>query len=98
MRSTNRHTQETISIWPGYVDVLSALIMIIIFVLLIFTLTLLAGLALLAFQLMWNRMVRPMAKARCSISTGISQARGMLSWRSLKTRAFQSYFSVSASI
>ncbi len=39
MRSTNRHTQETISIWPGYVDVLSALIMIIIFVLLIFTLS-----------------------------------------------------------
>ncbi len=39
MRSTNRHSQESVSIWPGYVDVLSALIMIIIFVLLIFTLS-----------------------------------------------------------
>ncbi|MEJ2134008.1 MAG: peptidoglycan -binding protein [Desulfofustis sp.] len=39
MRSTNRRTQESVSIWPGYVDVLSALIMIIIFVLLIFTLS-----------------------------------------------------------
>lgn len=39
MRSTNRYSQESVSIWPGYVDVLSALIMIIIFVLLIFTLS-----------------------------------------------------------
>ena len=31
--------RESISLWPGYVDVLSALIMIIIFVLLIFTLS-----------------------------------------------------------
>ncbi len=39
MRSTSRNSQESVSIWPGYVDVLSALIMIIIFVLLIFTLS-----------------------------------------------------------
>ena len=39
MRSPNRYSQESVSIWPGYVDVLSALIMIIIFVLLIFTLS-----------------------------------------------------------
>ena len=39
MRSGSNNSQESISIWPGYVDVLSALIMIIIFVLLIFTLS-----------------------------------------------------------
>jgi len=39
MRSRNHHSQESVSIWPGYVDVLSALVMIIIFVLLIFTLS-----------------------------------------------------------
>ena len=39
MRTSSRNSQESISIWPGYVDVLSALIMIIIFVLLIFTLS-----------------------------------------------------------
>ena len=39
MRYTSRNSQESVSIWPGYVDVLSALIMIIIFVLLIFTLS-----------------------------------------------------------
>ena len=39
MASKNRYSQEPMSIWPGYVDVLSALIMIIIFVLLIFTLS-----------------------------------------------------------
>ncbi len=39
MRSPSRNSQESVSIWPGYVDVLSALIMIIIFVLLIFTLS-----------------------------------------------------------
>ncbi|MEJ2058518.1 MAG: peptidoglycan-binding protein, partial [Desulfofustis sp.] len=39
MLSSSRRTQESISIWPGYVDVLSALLMIIIFVLLIFTLS-----------------------------------------------------------
>ena len=33
----SRHSQESMSIWPGYVDVLSALLMILIFVLLIFT-------------------------------------------------------------
>ena len=37
MASNSRHSRESFSIWPGYVDVLSALIMIIIFVLLIFT-------------------------------------------------------------
>ncbi len=39
MASNSRHSRESVSIWPGYVDVLSALIMIIIFVLLIFTLS-----------------------------------------------------------
>ena len=39
MRSTSRNSHESISIWPGYVDVLSALIMIMIFVLLIFTIS-----------------------------------------------------------
>jgi chemotaxis protein MotB len=39
MASNTRHSRESFSIWPGYVDVLSALIMIIIFVLLIFTLS-----------------------------------------------------------
>jgi chemotaxis protein MotB len=39
MRISSRNSQEPVSIWPGYVDVLSALIMIIIFVLLIFTLS-----------------------------------------------------------
>ncbi len=39
MRISSRNSQESVSIWPGYVDVLSALIMIIIFVLLIFTLS-----------------------------------------------------------
>ncbi len=33
----SRHTQQSINIWPGYVDVLSALLMVLIFVLLIFT-------------------------------------------------------------
>ena len=39
MASNSRYHRESVSIWPGYVDVLSALIMIIIFVLLIFTLS-----------------------------------------------------------
>ncbi|RZW25012.1 MAG: OmpA family protein [Desulfobulbaceae bacterium] len=39
MRISSRNFQESVSIWPGYVDVLSALIMIVIFVLLIFTLS-----------------------------------------------------------
>lgn len=39
MSYTSRNSQESVSIWPGYVDVLAALIMIIIFVLLIFTLS-----------------------------------------------------------
>ena len=39
MAANSRHSRESFSIWPGYVDVLSALIMIIIFVLLIFTLS-----------------------------------------------------------
>ena len=39
MASNTRYSKESFSIWPGYVDVLSALIMIIIFVLLIFTLS-----------------------------------------------------------
>jgi len=39
MLSNTRNSRETVSIWPGYVDVLSALIMLIIFVLLIFTLS-----------------------------------------------------------
>ncbi len=39
MPSNTRNSRETVSIWPGYVDVLSALIMLIIFVLLIFTLS-----------------------------------------------------------
>ncbi len=39
MRSSSRNSHESISIWPGYVDVLSALIMIMIFVLLIFTIS-----------------------------------------------------------
>ena len=39
MASNTRNSRESFSIWPGYVDVLSALIMIIIFVLLIFTLS-----------------------------------------------------------
>lgn len=33
----SRHSQQSMSIWPGYVDVLSALLMVLIFVLLIFT-------------------------------------------------------------
>ena len=33
----SRHSQQSINIWPGYVDVLSALLMVLIFVLLIFT-------------------------------------------------------------
>ena len=39
MSSNTRNSRESVSIWPGYVDVLSALIMLIIFVLLIFTLS-----------------------------------------------------------
>jgi len=39
MASNTRYSRESVSIWPGYVDVLSALIMLIIFVLLIFTLS-----------------------------------------------------------
>ncbi len=39
MPSVSRNSREPFSIWPGYVDVLSALVMIIIFVLLIFTLS-----------------------------------------------------------
>jgi len=39
MPSVSRNSRESFSIWPGYVDVLSALVMIIIFVLLIFTLS-----------------------------------------------------------
>ena len=37
MATRSRHSQETQSIWPGYVDVLSSLLMVVIFVLLIFT-------------------------------------------------------------
>jgi len=33
----SRNSQQSVSIWPGYVDVLSALLMVLIFVLLIFT-------------------------------------------------------------
>ena len=33
----SRNSQQSMSIWPGYVDVLSALLMVLIFVLLIFT-------------------------------------------------------------
>ncbi len=35
MRS--RFSHESVSIWPGYVDVLSSLLMVVIFVLMIFT-------------------------------------------------------------
>ena len=38
MLSSPRHPQRTVNIWPGYVDVLSALLMLVIFVLLVFTL------------------------------------------------------------
>ncbi|KJS02544.1 MAG: flagellar motor protein MotB [Desulfobulbaceae bacterium BRH_c16a] len=37
MASGSRYSQQSSSIWPGYVDVLSALLMVVIFVLLIFT-------------------------------------------------------------
>lgn len=37
MALRSRHSQESQSIWPGYVDVLSSLLMVVIFVLLIFT-------------------------------------------------------------
>ncbi len=37
MASGSRYSQESSTIWPGYVDVLSALLMVVIFVLLIFT-------------------------------------------------------------
>lgn len=39
MASNNRSSRDSFSIWPGYVDVLSALVMIVIFVLLFFTLS-----------------------------------------------------------
>ena len=34
---TRRHRRSTIDIWPGFVDALSQLVMVIIFVLLVFT-------------------------------------------------------------
>ena len=37
MATGSRHSQQSPSIWPAYVDVLSALLMVVIFVLLIFT-------------------------------------------------------------
>lgn len=37
MANNSRYSQASSSIWPGYVDVLSALLMVVIFVLLIFT-------------------------------------------------------------
>ncbi len=37
MATGSRYSQQSPSIWPGYVDVLSALLMVVIFVLLIFT-------------------------------------------------------------
>ncbi|MGB3224708.1 MAG: OmpA family protein [Desulforhopalus sp.] len=37
MASRDRNSQQSSSIWPGYVDALSALLMVVIFVLLIFT-------------------------------------------------------------
>lgn len=37
MASSSRYSQRSSSIWPGYVDVLSAILMVVIFVLLIFT-------------------------------------------------------------
>ena len=37
MASDSRHSQQSSIIWPGYVDVLSSLLMVVIFVLLIFT-------------------------------------------------------------
>ena len=37
MASDSRYSQQSSSIWPGYVDVLSSLLMVVIFVLLIFT-------------------------------------------------------------
>ena len=37
MAGNSRYSEQTTSIWPGYVDVLSALLMVVIFVLLIFT-------------------------------------------------------------
>lgn len=37
MASRDRYSQQSSSIWPGYVDALSALLMVVIFVLLIFT-------------------------------------------------------------
>ena len=37
MASRERNSQQSSSIWPGYVDALSALLMVVIFVLLIFT-------------------------------------------------------------
>ncbi len=37
MATGSRYSQESSTIWPGYVDVLSALLMVVIFVLLIFT-------------------------------------------------------------
>lgn len=39
MAVNSRNSQQSASIWPGYVDVLSALLMVVIFVLLIFTFT-----------------------------------------------------------
>lgn len=37
MATSSRYSQSSSSIWPGYVDVLSAILMVVIFVLLIFT-------------------------------------------------------------
>ena len=38
MLTSSRHPQRVVNIWPGYVDALSALLMLVIFVLLVFTL------------------------------------------------------------
>ncbi|HXP12987.1 MAG TPA: peptidoglycan-binding protein, partial [Stellaceae bacterium] len=35
--SRHRHRSSTINIWPGFVDALSQLVMVIVFVLLVFT-------------------------------------------------------------
>ncbi len=37
MASRDRSSQQSPSIWPGYVDALSSLLMVVIFVLMIFT-------------------------------------------------------------
>ena len=37
MRSPRRRHQQSVSVWPGYVDALSSLLMVVIFVLMIFT-------------------------------------------------------------